>query len=138
MEKVEEEGERYKRCRQEYRILCKRRKREENLKWEKKAEKVRREEEIWEIVNRKRRKRKKINESIGWKEWKEHFMRLLEGVEERMVRRKSSDRIERDEKKDISKVEVRRAIEKLRDDKAAGLDGIPNEMWRYGGKGLRE
>lgn len=38
---------------------------------------LRREGEIWEIVNRKRRERKRINESIGWEEWKEHFMRLL-------------------------------------------------------------
>lgn len=45
-----------------------------------------RESEVWEIVNRERRKRKKINEYIEMEDWKEHFMRLLGGVENRVVK----------------------------------------------------
>lgn len=39
---------------------------------------VKREGEVWEIVNRER-KRKRINEGIEMEKWREHFMRLLEG-----------------------------------------------------------
>lgn len=62
-------------------MLCERKKKEENEKWEKKAAEVRREDEVWEI-NRERKKRSKINEEIELNEWK-HFMRLL-GVEGRV------------------------------------------------------
>lgn len=47
----------------------------------KNADEVRKEGEVWEIVNREMRKRKRINEGIKWEEWKEHFMRLLGEVE---------------------------------------------------------
>lgn len=52
---------------------------------------MRREGEVWEIVNRERRKRRRINEGIEWKKWKEHFMRLLGRVEERVVRGKGME-----------------------------------------------
>jgi len=42
-----------------------------------KTESVRREGEIWELVNRLRKKKKRINEDIKGEEWKKHFMRLL-------------------------------------------------------------
>lgn len=46
--------------------------------------------------------------------------------------------IEGDEEEEISSEEVRRAIEKLKDGKAAGMVGITNEVWRYGGGGEDE
>lgn len=45
------------------------------------VEKANRESEVWEIVNKKRRRQKKKYENIDMEEWKEHFMRLLEEVE---------------------------------------------------------
>lgn len=47
---------------------------------------VRRENEMWEIVNRKRRKRKVMNTGIGMEEWNEHFMKLMGGVNRRVMR----------------------------------------------------
>lgn len=44
------------------------------------------EREVWEMMN-KGRKKGGINESIREEEWNEYFMRLLEGVEERVMRR---------------------------------------------------
>lgn len=35
------------------------------LRWERKAEEVRKKGKVWEIMNRKRRMRKRINEGIG-------------------------------------------------------------------------
>lgn len=78
-------GEVYKEKKQKYKMLCEEKKREETERWEKEAEQVRREGEVWEIVNRGRKKRKGINEEIEEEEWKEHFMRLLGGVENRVV-----------------------------------------------------
>lgn len=74
-----------------------------------------------------RRKRKRINEGIGWME---HCMRLLGGVTDRMAR--GSDKKGEDEKEEISGEKVKRVITKLKDGgKAAGLDGIPNKVWKY-------
>lgn len=34
---------------------------------------------------------------------------------------------------DINRDEIRKAIGKMKDKKAAGIDGFPNEAWKYGG-----
>lgn len=62
--------------------MCERKKREENERWERRAEEVMRESEVWEIVNNERRRKRRIDGRIGMNEWREHFMRLLGGVEE--------------------------------------------------------
>lgn len=38
---------------------------------------VKKESEMWELINRERKKRVGINEGIGMEEWKEYFMELL-------------------------------------------------------------
>lgn len=134
IEGIEKKGEdeKYKRCKHEYKELCERRKREENIRWKRKAEKVRREGKMWEIVNRERWKRRTINKDIGWEEWKKHYMILLGGVKDRVIRGKGRDMRGGDEEEE-SREEVKRIIGKLKDGKAAGLDEIPNELWRYKG-----
>lgn len=52
--RVWREGNEYKRKR-EYRVLCEKKKKEENDRWEKRAAEARRENEVWEIVNKKRK-----------------------------------------------------------------------------------
>lgn len=49
--------EAYKRRKLEYKELCI--KKEENEKWEKRAMEVKRENEVWDIVNKERRRRKR-------------------------------------------------------------------------------
>lgn len=79
-------GKEFRRKRKEYRELCERKKKEENEKWEKRAMVVKRERKVWELINRERKKRARINEGIEMEEWKEYFMGLLEGgVEGRVV-----------------------------------------------------
>lgn len=51
--------ERYKRGKQEFKKLCERRKKEENSRWERKTKKVRKEGEVWDLMNGERRRRKK-------------------------------------------------------------------------------
>ncbi|XP_024876545.1 vicilin-like seed storage protein At2g18540 [Temnothorax curvispinosus] len=136
--KVREEGSVYRERRKEFKELCKRKKEEENLRWERKAMEARRESEVWEIVNRERRKRRGIEEGIEEEEWKKYFMQLLGGVEGRVKMGEDEGREgkEREEEEEISIEEMRRAIRKLKDGKAMGRDGIPGEAWKYGGKEL--
>jgi len=46
---------------------------------------VKRESEVWEIINRERGRRGRINESIGMEEWKDYFIGILGGVEGRVI-----------------------------------------------------
>lgn len=77
-----EEGE-YKRAKKKYRELCERKKREENERWEKVVEVAKQEGQVWEVVNRERKKWKRINEQIEEREWEEYFKNLLGGGKER-------------------------------------------------------
>jgi len=47
-------------------------------------------------------------------------------------------RHERFEEQGIYREEIRRAIGKIKEGKAAGIDGIPGEVWKFGGRGLEE
>lgn len=67
----------YKKGKLKYKELCAKKK-EENERWEKRVMEVKREGEVWEIVNRER-KRRRINEEIEMEKRREHFMRLLGG-----------------------------------------------------------
>lgn len=41
------------------------------------------------------------------------------------------------EEEEIRKEEINEIIKSLKDGKAMGVDGIPNEVWTYGGRKLR-
>lgn len=86
-------------------------------------------------MNRGRRKRRRVNENIEEREWKDYFMRLLGEVEHRVVRG-NWDRRREDGEGKMSKEEIRGMIRRLKDGKAGGYDGIPGEVWKYGGKDL--
>ncbi|XP_011883686.1 PREDICTED: RNA-directed DNA polymerase from mobile element jockey-like, partial [Vollenhovia emeryi] len=131
---MREKGERreYRRKRKEYKELCERKKEEENKKLEKEAEEANTEEKVWRVVNAERKKRKRINGEIEMRQWEEYFKTLLGGVENKVIwGEKRGER--KGEEKEIEREEIRRAISKVKDGKAAGEDGIPNEVWKYGG-----
>lgn len=97
---------------------------------------VKRQSKVWELINRERKKKARINEGIKMEEWKEYFMGLLEGgVEGRVVmdgrgRRKGRG----EEEMDINREEVREAIKRL---KALGRDTwVSVEIWRGRSRGL--
>lgn len=58
MEKRFGRGERYKECKREYNDLCERKKNEESERWLEVAKRARTEGQVWEIVNRERRRGK--------------------------------------------------------------------------------
>lgn len=85
-------------------------------------------------MNKERRKKKRINEGIGWKE---HFMRSLGEVKDKVVREKGSEIKGRDEEDEINGEEIKRAIGKLKDGKATGMDGGV-KVWGKGDKEISQ
>jgi len=79
---------------------------------------------VWKLINRERKRRKRINEKIRMEEWKEYFMRLMRDVEQKMIR--GSGRAER--KKDQEEKSEKRDEEIKRWQR----DGVPSEAWKYG------
>lgn len=61
-------GEEYRKEKQEYKEMCERKKKEENERWERMAMEARREGDVWAIVNKERKKKRRINEDIGMEE----------------------------------------------------------------------
>lgn len=66
------------------------------------------------------------------KEWEVYFKKLLGNVKWRVVNR-AGEEFREDEEEEIGRDELRRVIRKLKDKKALGGDGIPNEVWKYVG-----
>jgi len=62
----------------------------------------------------------------------EYFKKALGGVKDRGM---SGVRMD-DEEEEITRKEVRRAVRKVKEEKAAGGDEILGEMWKYGGERL--
>lgn len=107
--------------------VCIRKKQEENLKWEKQIEEAKQEGQIWEIVNKERKRRKEMNREIGMEEWEEHFRGLLGGVEGRVLM--GEERLGRTmEERDIEKEEIWNVMRKVKDKKAMGRNEIQNEV----------
>ena len=123
----------YRRRRGEYKELCDRKKEEERERLIREVAEAKTENRVWEIVNRGRKKRKGVDERINTEEWKEHFMGLLGGLENR-VRVGGEEGRRRGKEEGISKEEVRRVVRKLKEGNAVGGDEIPNEAWKYGGE----
>jgi len=67
-----------------------------------------------------------------------YFMELLEGKATEIKQKKESEEGRRREEKGIEKNEVRKAINKLKKKKAAGIDRIPMEAWKYAGRKLEK
>lgn len=64
-------------------------------------------------------------------------MKLLGGVEGRVVRGRRVER-EQEEEAEIGREEIKVIIGKLKKGKATGVDGVPNEVWIYGGEKVEE
>ncbi|XP_071577994.1 uncharacterized protein [Temnothorax nylanderi] len=68
-------------------------------------------------------------------------MELLEGVtvKPREKDRKGEERMgSKEEQEGIRREEVEEVIKEMKEKKAAGTDGLPNEVWIYGGERLKE
>lgn len=89
---------------------------------------MRNEEQVWEFVNKARKKRRDITEKLDVKEWKGYFKGLLEGKEELEERRrvgKSYDYTGRGD--ELTEEDIMGVMKKLKKRKAARGDDIKNE-----------
>nr|XP_012232396.1 PREDICTED: golgin subfamily A member 6-like protein 22 [Linepithema humile] len=116
-------GEEYRKEKKEYRELCERKKKEEGERWEKRARKVKKESEVWDLINKERKKNRRIEEEIKMKEWNEYFMRILGGVEGKVVmgeRRRGEEEEKEEWEEEIGRKELKAAIGKLKVKKQRG------------------
>lgn len=70
-------GERYSEVKRGYNRLCERKRREEGDRWMEIVKNARREGQVWEVVNKERKKRG-VNGRIKMEEWTEYFKELME------------------------------------------------------------
>ncbi|KAL6417803.1 hypothetical protein ACFW04_012524 [Cataglyphis niger] len=117
------DGKCYREAKGKYKKLIEGKKKEEKERWEREVREIKTEGQVWELVNRGRRKRRKVNEDISMEEWDGYFRNLLGGVESKVVIGKRED-FRSDEEKSI--------------DRTVGADGIPAEVWKYGGENMEE
>jgi len=105
-------GEGYRRIKREYKRLCEEKRKVENERWEREAMEVRRENEVWDLINRERKKGRRVNEEIGMGEWEDYFRSLLGEVEERVVRggerRRREGKGEGNQEQGIQEKEIKR------------------------------
>lgn len=64
MEEERGRGEKYKEMRRRYKEHCEEKKKRERERWEREIEEIRSEKDVWKVVNKGRRKRKKVREGI--------------------------------------------------------------------------
>lgn len=80
-------------------------------------------------------------EGIGKGEWDEYFKKLLGEIEGKVVRgrrERLGGRVRREEEEMLGREEIRRAIDRGKDNKAVGIDGVPSEVWKYEGEELEK
>ncbi|XP_077272062.1 uncharacterized protein LOC143902767 [Temnothorax americanus] len=136
------EGEKaeYIKKRKEYREMIKEKKEKEKERIIEEARKAKNEKEVWKFINRERKHRKEVNEEISEEQWNKHFKKLLGGVgakqETAKEKQETGDSCENQE--GIRREEVEEIIKKMKNRKAAGADGMPNEVWTNGGSRLKE
>jgi len=124
--------------------MVEKKQKEKREKEEEELKKIGNESEIWSYINRKCGKKKWVENKIGKEEWRKHFMKLLDGAEEEWVTEAiekgkeeyTEETVEEKTEETIEEEEITRAMKKMKMKKAAGIDGIPMEAWRFAGKEL--
>ncbi|CAK9816314.1 hypothetical protein ANTPLA_LOCUS8954 [Anthophora plagiata] len=112
-------GEGFKKARDELGRMCKEKKRRGKERWEKEIEGIRTEGEVWKIINRERKGRKRVNAGIEIEVWDNYFRGVLGGVDWGGRGEEGRGR-EEDEEEDISREEIGKAIKRLKEGKAPG------------------
>ncbi|KAL6429518.1 hypothetical protein ACFW04_008298 [Cataglyphis niger] len=74
------DGKCYREAKRKYKKLIEGKKKEEKERWEREVREIKTEGQVWELVNRERRRKRKVNEDISMKEWDRYFRNLLGGL----------------------------------------------------------
>ena len=90
--------------------------------------------DFWSIIKTFRPRKSLISQTINECDWREYFLTLLEGSSERhvnLVDLDDDDAVNMSYNSKISDHEVQNAINKLKNKKSCGPDGIPGEFLKY-------
>ena len=123
------EKETYMKERAKFRRMC-----EQREKAEKELEEIKRaksEKEIWDYINRGRKKRTSASIKIKIEEWRKHFMELLNGSERKKIRGDREGKKKTEGEQRLRTEEIEKQMMKLKKGKATGEDNIPSEAWKY-------
>ncbi|XP_066593188.1 golgin subfamily A member 6-like protein 22 [Prorops nasuta] len=136
----ESKKEDYRKKKKQYMERCEEKRGKWREKWSKEIGKARGEKEIWEIIKRCRGKEESRVEEIRMDEWDEYFREMLEGKkgEKQGKEKERIGRRKRGEGREIKKEEIEEQIKRLKTGKAAGENGLENEVWKNGGKRVIE
>jgi len=121
-----------------YRNFLEEKQRKRREEEEKELKNIKKEAEVWKFINKKRERGPRIEGEIDAEEWREHFKKLLEGEDREkgkrgLVKEEGDKETEEDS---IQEEEIREVVRKMKRRKAAGVDRIPMEAWRFAGGGL--
>lgn len=118
--------------------MCEEKKRKEKERWEREVDKVMTEGQVWGIVNRGRKKRRRGKEGIKMEEWDGYFRKILGGEEKRREGvRKGRERKAGEGEEEIKREELQRVIRKLKEGKAVGGSDTKRGVevwWKKSGK----
>jgi len=128
--------ERYLEERRNFKLWMEKKQKEKREKEEEELKKIGSEIEVWKYINRKCGKKKWVENRIGKEEWRNYFMRQLDGAEVEATMEATGMEEEEKIEEELEEEEIKRAMKKMKMKKAAGIDGIPMEAWRYAGKKL--
>lgn len=94
---------------------------------------MKREKDIWELINREKKRRRVVHEEIEEGVGREYFMKFLGGgVERKVIMGGAGERIRMGKEGEIEKEKWKRALGKLREGKVTEMDGIPGEVLKWG------
>ncbi|TGZ50545.1 Uncharacterized protein DBV15_12707, partial [Temnothorax longispinosus] len=108
--------------------LCEKKREEWSKREIEKLNEIRTETEVWKYISKERKVKDKVSEEISMEGWRQHFMGVLEGTDERILGEK---RRGGDDEEDLTDEEIEKQIRRLRREKAAGPDGIRSEAWKF-------
>jgi len=97
--------------------------------------------EIWRYIKKERGRKEWPDENIKEEQWRMNFMNLLDGRGEKDRREEisSMERNSEDENERITvTTELYRAKKRLKRKKAAGEDGLKNEVWLQADNGTMD
>jgi len=118
----------YNKTLKSYKQLCKQKKEEEAHKILQECNEIKSEKEMWKWLRGWKQKRYVVAPG-GAEEWRAFFKEKLRGSE--TYSRDSATENCQIVTETISETETRQQISKLKLRKAAGVDNIPNEAWKY-------
>ncbi len=129
--------EEYWRRRKEYKKICSKKRQKWMIQRLEQVSKLGEEKDFGEYINSAERQKNQGEHSITGKKWTDYFHMLL-GKEGREGIIEQESRMWEDYGSRIHIDKVRGAIRKLKRGKAAGVDNIENEVWKYGSQELQQ